>query len=311
MMIRLQLTFLLSMTWIIGFSITVDSIDLETYLQQNNIQPQSLEDGLYYEFSQMGNGAVPKAGDYLMVNYTGRLTDGTIFDESGEEPFVFQLGHRQVIRGWERGLANFQIGSKGTLYVPPHLGYGKSGAGKVIPPNAALIYEIEVLEIMDYAAYDRYMIDLENKERKAFENATRIQFSKDKKLIHEYASKNKMRTKRLSSGVSYSLKKKGKGDTPKDGDVISFHYEGTLLDGSEFDSSYKRKDPFRFELGKGKAIKGLEEALRYFKKGAEGWILIPSKLAYGPMEIDEEGTYVPANSVLVFKVKVLKIEKGE
>lgn len=305
-----RLTFLLYLCLLtnLSFATPKDSIDLETYIQQNELEVETIEAGLYYQLDETGQGDFPKPGDYVMVRYTGRLINNAVFDESGEEPFLFQLGYRQVIRGWELGIPAFQVGSKGKLYVPPGLGYGKVGAGKVIPPNAALIYDIEVLDIMDYAAYDRYMEHLEEKERVAFEEAQRAQFSKDKKLIHEYATSKKLRTKRLSSGVSYSIKKKGKGDVPKDGDFLSFHYNGYLLDGTEFDSSYKRKEPFRFQLGKGKAIKGLEEALRYFKKGGEGWIMIPSKLAYGAMEIDEGGTRIPANSVLVFKVKVVKLE---
>lgn len=305
---RIIFLFCLCLYGTLVFSNIIDSIDLDTYLVNHDIQAESVGDGLYVEFHKRGRGDNPRTGDYVMVNYTGRLVDGTIFDESGADPFIFQLGYRQVIRGWERGIPLFQVGSKGMLYVPAELGFGRTGAGKAIPPDAALIYEIEVLEIMDYNAYDRYMADLEEKERLAFEQQQKTQFSKDKKLIHEYASSQKLRTKRLSSGVSYSLKKKGRGDFPKDGDQLIFHYEGYLLDGTQFDSSYKRKQPFKFQLGKGKAIKGLEEALRYFKKGGEGWILIPSKLAYGPMEIDEEGVLIPANSVLVFKVKVLKIQ---
>ncbi len=292
-----------------SFANSLDSIDLETYIRQNNLDVQTKGDGLYYSFEKSGNGEQPKSRDYVMVNYVGKLMDGTIFDESGEEPFIFQLGYRQVIKGWEKGIPHFSVGSKGKLFVPPNLGYGKSGAGKIIPPDAVLIYEIELLKIMDYKAYDQYMAELEEKEKMAYEKTQKTQFSKDKKLIHEYASSQKMRTKRLSSGVSYSLKKKGKGDLPKDGDVMTFHYEGMLLDGSTFESSYKRNEPFTFEFGKGKAIKGLEEALRYFKKGSQGSILIPSKLAYGPMEIDEDGTHIPGNSVLIFKVKVLKIVK--
>lgn len=286
----------------------VDSIDLETYFTQNNIQAQNTNDGLYYQFFEEGRGEYPKAGDYVMLHYTGRLTDGSVFDESGAEPFTFQLGYRQVIRGWEQGIPLFRVGSKGLLFVPPNLGFGRTGAGEVIPPDAALIYEIEVLKIMDYKTYDQYMADLEEKERIAFEQEQKTQFSTDKRLIHEYAVAQKLRTKRLPSGVSYSLKKKGKGDLPKDGSIITFHYEGFLLNGDSFDSSYKRKEPFKFEMGKGKTIKGLEEALRYFKKGSEGWILIPSKLAYGAMSIDEDDIHIPANSVLAFKVKVLKIQ---
>jgi FKBP-type peptidyl-prolyl cis-trans isomerase len=308
-----RISLLLSMTfcYLLTQASTLDSIDLETYLSQNNIQAQLTEAGLYYLIENNGLGDYPKTGDYVMVNYVGKLLNGTVFDQSGDEPFIFQLGYRQVIRGWEKGIPFFKVGSKGTLYIPPNLGYGKTGAGKAVPPNAALIFEIEVLKVMDYDAYDRYMTELEEKERLAFEKQQKEQFSTDKKLIHEYASSHKLKTKRLSSGVSYSLKKKGKGGTPQDGDIITFHYEGFLLDGKEFDSSYKRKQPFSFQFGKGKAIKGLEEALSYFKKGNEGWILIPSKLAYGPMEIDEEETYIPGNSVLIFKVKVLKIEASK
>lgn len=308
-----QITLLLAMCFCYAIILAnaLDSIDLETYLIKNNIQAQTSEDGLYYLMDKEGRGDFPKTGDYVMVNYVGKLLDGTVFDQSGEEPFIFQLGYRQVIRGWEKGIPLFKIGSKGTLYLAPQLGYGKTGAGKAVPPNAALIYEIEVLKIMDYDAYDRYMADLEEKERVAFERQQSVQFSTDKKLIHEYASSHKLKTKRLSSGVSYSLKKKGKGEMPGNGDIITFHYEGFLLDGQEFDSSYKRTQPFSFQFGKGKAIKGLEEALSYFKKGSEGWVLIPSKLAYGPMEIDEDGIFIPANSVLIFKVKVIKIDKAK
>lgn len=306
---RLTLLILLCLSWLSGQAITLDSIDLESYLRQQDIQVQTIEAGLYCQFMEQGQGQLPQRGDYVMIDYVGKLIDGTVFDRSGAEPFVFQLGHRQVIRGWERGIPVFPVGSKGLLYVPPQLGFGKSGAGKVVPPNAALIYEIEVLKIMDYEQYDQYMMDLEEKERLAFEANKKKQFVEDKKRINEYAAAQKLKTKRLPSGVSYTLKKKGKGALPKDGDIISFHYKGYLLDGTLFDSSYKRKEPFSFEVGKKKTIKGLEEALRYFKKGNEGWILIPSQLAYGPMEIDEDGTFIPANAVLAFEVKVKNITR--
>lgn len=306
---RFQLLNLFCVFSVFSFATPIDSIDLDTYLHQNNIKVQSTENGLYYHLDGAGFGDQPKAGDYVVINYVGRLVDGTIFDESGEEPFVFQLGRRQVIRGWESGIPLFKVGDKGTLYVPPHLGYGSVGAGKVIPPNAALIYEIELTKIMDYTAYDQYMAALDEREEMAFKKMQKEQFITDKRLINDYASEHKLRTKRLDSGVSYTLKKKGKGALPVEGNTVTIHYEGYLRDGSKFDSSYDRKQPFKFPIGKGKAIKGLDEAIRNFKKGSEGWILIPSKYAYGPMEIEEEGLLIPANSVLIFKVKVLKIEK--
>ncbi len=287
----------------------IDSIDLETYLFQNNIQTKQTEEGLYFNIDVRGSGDYPKAGDYVMINYIGKLLDGTTFDSSAEEPFVFQLGYRQVIRGWEFGIPQFQVGSKGTLYVPSQLGYGTTGAGKIIPPDADLIYDVEVLQVMDELEYDEYMEKLDERERVAFERAQKQQLLDDQKVINEYAVNHKLKTKRLTSGVSYAIKKKGKGDMPKAGDLVRIHYEGFLTDGTKFDSSYDRKTTLEFVVGKGKVIQGLDEAIGQFRKGSTGWILIPSKFAYGPMEIDEEGTYIPPNAVLAFNIKVVDLEK--
>ena len=287
-----------------------NTMNLADYLSAENITANSLDQGLYYSIDQPGHGAFPQTGDYLMVHYTGKLLDGTVFDASVKsEPFVFQLGYRQVIVGWELGLTKFQVGTKGKLFIPPGLAYGKRGVGKVIPSNAPLIFEIEVLDIMDFEAYDRYMIALEEKERKAFEVHQREQFATDKKLIQQYSLDHKVKTKRTSSGLSYVLTKKGKGDTAQPGDRLRVHYEGRLLDDTIFDSSFDGA-PFNFQLGAGKVIPGWEEGLQFFKKGSEGWLMIPSRLAYGPLAIDEDDIHIPANSVLVFKIKVLAIDEA-
>ena len=153
------------------------------------------------------------------------------------------------------------------------------------------------------------MKELEVKERQRFEEKKKEQFATDKKIIQNYAVDNKLRTKRLASGVSYVLTKKGKGSTAKPGDFIEVKYKGQLTDGTVFDDSYgKRAEPFKFVLGKGKAIEGWEEGLKNFKKGSEGWLLIPSALAYGPRAIREGKINIPANSVLVFKIKVVDLK---
>ncbi len=284
--------------------------DLSSYLAHHQIDAQALDQGLYISEEVAGSGALPQAGDYVMVKYRGKLLDGTVFDQSEEDvPFVFQLGYRQVILGWEKGILHFKVGSKGRMFVPPGLAYGKRGVGKVIPPNAALIFEIELLDIMDVAEYDRYMVALEKKEREAFEKHRREQFATDKKLIQQYCIDNKLKTKRTSSGISYVITKKGKGQTANPGDQLKVHYEGRLLNGTLFDSSFGAQ-PFSFVLGSGKVIPGWEEGLQFFKKGSEGWLLLPSKLAYGPMSIDEDNIQIPANSALVFKIKVLDIDRA-
>lgn len=96
-----------------------------------------------------GDGASPKRGDTVSVHYTGWLTDGTKFDSSVDrnEPFAFVLGTGQVIQGWDQGVAGMRVGDKARLTIPPELAYGQQGYPGAIPPNATLIFEVELLAI--------------------------------------------------------------------------------------------------------------------------------------------------------------------
>ena len=105
--------------------------------------------GLKYEDLVVGTGPGAKTGDHLVVNYEGRLLDGTKFDSSYDrnQPFDVVLGVTQVIPGWTEGLANMKAGSTRKLIIPPQLAYGLNGAGDVIPPNATLVFKVEVIAI--------------------------------------------------------------------------------------------------------------------------------------------------------------------
>jgi FKBP-type peptidyl-prolyl cis-trans isomerase FkpA len=106
--------------------------------------------GLVYEDIREGEGAVAAAGQRVSVHYTGWLTNGTKFDSSKDrnDPFDFPLGGGRVIRGWDEGVAGMKVGGVRKLTIPAELGYGSRGAGGVIPPNATLVFEVELLEIL-------------------------------------------------------------------------------------------------------------------------------------------------------------------
>jgi len=108
------------------------------------------DSGLKYEDLVEGEGTVAEVGQRVSVHYTGWLTDGTQFDSSvaRNDPFQFSLGKGMVIRGWDEGVAGMKVGGKRKLTIPPQLGYGAQGAGGVIPPNATLVFEVELLDIL-------------------------------------------------------------------------------------------------------------------------------------------------------------------
>lgn len=127
-----------------------DAKIIEDYLKKNNLKAEKTASGLYYIVEKQGDGPKAEAGKKVKVNYTGKLLDGKIFDSSlnpGREPFEFDLGTGQVIRGWDEGIALFNVGGKGTLFIPSAMGYGSRGAGANIPPNSVLIFDIEVLGV--------------------------------------------------------------------------------------------------------------------------------------------------------------------
>jgi len=108
------------------------------------------DSGLKYQDLKEGTGDAAKKGDTVEVHYTGWLKDGTKFDSSknpGRDPFEFELGAGKVIKGWDEGVAGMKVGGKRKLIIPPDLGYGKRGAGRVIPPDAELTFEVELLKI--------------------------------------------------------------------------------------------------------------------------------------------------------------------
>jgi FKBP-type peptidyl-prolyl cis-trans isomerase len=117
-------------------------------MTENTEKTITTPSGLKYVDIKEGDGAVPQIGQTVVVHYTGTLEDGTKFDSSRDRgPFQFKLGVGQVIKGWDEGVASMKVGGRRKLIIPADLGYGSRGAGGVIPPNATLIFDVELLKI--------------------------------------------------------------------------------------------------------------------------------------------------------------------
>lgn len=125
-----------------------DSVLINDYLKKNKLKAQKTASGLYYIIEEKGKGENAKPGQKVFVHYTGTLLDGKKFDSSRDrgQPFSFMLGKRQVIQGWDEGIALLNKGAKAKLLIPSSLGYGAQGGGP-IPPNAVLIFDVELIDM--------------------------------------------------------------------------------------------------------------------------------------------------------------------
>jgi peptidylprolyl isomerase len=257
--------------FIIVFAVTIvfaENSTLENEMKQT-------KSGLKYKITHHGNGEHAKIGDVVVLHYTGKLENGEKFDSSYDrnKPFEFELGKGRVIKGWDEGVALLQIGDKATFIIPPELGYGARDLG-VIPPNSTLVFDVELLEIKKPHKIEKFDIE----------------------------GKAKIKTE---SGLEFILVEKGSGKKAAKGYTVKVHYSGYLDDGTMFDSSYKRMQPFEFTIGMKQVIAGWDEAVAMMREGDKARIILPYQLAYG-----EKGYpgVIPEKATLTFDIELLEVK---
>ncbi len=253
------------------------------------------DSGLKYEILTKGTGESPTAEDFVTVHYEGSLMDGTIFDSSYKRGETITFPLNRVIKGWTEGVQLMNVGSKYKFTIPSELAYGEAGGGP-IPPNADLIFTVELfaVETAEEAAKKEAAM------RAEAEQANKAAKAEGEKFLADNKGKPGVHT--TASGLQYKVLLEGTGKSPRATDRVSVHYEGTLIDGTKFDSSYDRGEPIDFGLNQ--VIPGWTEGVQLMKEGAKYKFFIPSDLAYGPQ--GSPGA-IPPNAALIFTVELIRV----
>jgi peptidylprolyl isomerase len=233
------------------------------------------ETGLQYTEVVPGGGPQPQPGNVVAVHYIGKLQDNTIFDSSRErgEPIRFALGQGMVIPGWDEGIGMMHEGGQAILVIPPSLAYGDRGVSGVIPANATLIFDVELVSVEPGAPAAPTVLD-----------------------ASAYTT--------TAQGLTYADIAVGDGPSPMNGQLVVVHYTGWLKDDGKFDSSLDRGEPFTFNLGMGQVIAGWDLGVKGMKVGGKRQLIVPPQLGYGERGA---GGVIPANATLVFEVELLEL----
>ena len=220
----------------------------------------------------IGTGTQAGVGDVLEVNYVGALlSDGTEFDASWNrsQTFFVPIGMGAVIPGWDQGIVGMREGGRRVLITPPDLAYGSSGAGSSIPPDATLVFVVDLVAVLDL-------------QPPAIPEPTEVGAS--------------LEVEDLVAGT---------GDPVESGDTVTVHYLGTLTDGTVFDASWRRGMPFTTTIGVGMVIPGWDQGIVGMREGGRRLLKIPSDLAYGERG---SGAAIPPDTPLLFVVDLIRIQ---
>lgn len=281
-----------------------EQITISDYVAENEISVEPTESGIYFMPGKRGSGPKPEEGKWVSVHYSVSMLDGTeLFDtrERSEDPIDFEYGKRFENEGFQEVLGMMREGGTANAIVPSEMAFGAQGAGDVVPPFTPLYYDIELADVMTIDEWDRKQSD-----KKAMALAEKLKKQETEKgEIQNYLDENNLvPTEQLPSGITYIETLKGDGPRPNIGDRVTVHYTGKLLDGTVFDSSVEKGEPFEFVVGRGMVIKGWDKGIPLMNVGSKGLLIVPFDEAYGTRQAGS----IPPYSTLVFEVELLDME---
>ena len=299
---------------VIHFYITLLSVDspssmikkeedaLRKYIEDKKITIAPTASGLFFIETVQGKGMKIDSGSWVKPHFKVSLIDGKQIFSSYDrgEPMSFEYGKRFDTPGFEEGVGKMLKGGKATLVVPSKIAFGETGRGAMVPPYSSIVYDLEIIDVQSKADHDKQQAAEKKKEQAKVETNKQQEGS----LMKKYLNDNHITAKPTPSGLIYVEKVKGTGAKAAAGKKVKVHYTGTLLNGTKFDSSRDRKEPFEFTLGQGQVIKGWDEGIALMNVVRRATLVIPSNIAYGDRDM---GT-IPPFSTLVFDVELLDVK---
>jgi len=275
---------------------------LKKYIEEKKITVTPAPSGLYFVESVQGKGMKIDSGTWVKAQFKVSLTDGKQIFSSYDrgEPMQFEYGKRFDTPGFEEGISKMLKGGKATLVVPSKIAFGEMGRGAMVPPYSTIVYDIEIIDVQSKADHDKQQAT----EKKKTELKSETNKQQEGTLMKKYLKDKNITAKPTPSGLVFVEKVKGTGAKAVAGKKVKVHYTGTLLNGTKFDSSRDRNEPFEFTLGKGQVIKGWDEGIALMNVGGKAIMVIPSNIAYGDRDM---GT-IPPYSTLVFDVELLDVK---
>lgn len=235
------------------------------------------QSGLKYSILKAGTGKTPNPNDKVKVHYSAWVDDGTFIASTvGRPPLEVEVN--SLLKGWAEGIRLMAPGARFKLTMPPTLAWGRVGSPPLIPPNATLIYEVELI------SFEPGLLPLP---------------------VPEFPAIDESKFKTTASGLKYRVLKEGAGSRPRIGHLIAAYDTVWLIDGSLVSSSYALGRPEESRVGD-LAVAGWIEGIQLMKEGAEYVFLIPSKLAYDSTDSE----MIPPNSTLVWRIDLVSVKQG-
>lgn len=268
--------------------LAIDIDLIKNYLAENDLTATEDTTGVFYTIHTLGTGPIPSLSNCIRVGYTGKLLDGSQFEqsESLKSPLV------NLITGWRIAFPKLPQGSVATLYIPSVYAYGRV-ARTGIPANSVLIFDVELFDVYAYNAVGAYCYDdplLLPEEQLAI----------DTENIDAYLTANNIVAQTDASGLRYVVEQQGTGEMPVDGQCVRIKYSGRLLGSStNFDQNNAG-----LKIAMTRLIDGLQTGLKLLNKGGKATFYIPSGQAYGATG---SGARIPPNANLIFEVELVDI----